>query len=101
MPAAYVLALIPVKLTLLRVATPEAFVVAPPTEVPLRVNEILFPFTPFPPDVSVAERFTVPPYVPVAKLTDREVAACVELIVKLLLVTVVRAGFGDAELAVK
>ena len=51
----------PFRLALVRDATPELFVVAVPTVPPFSLNVMLFPLTPFPPDVSVADRFTVPP----------------------------------------
>ena len=59
----------PAKLTLLRVATPVASVVALPTLVPLRVKATVAPLAPAPPDVSVADRFVVPPNVPLAAAT--------------------------------
>src|SRR5919201_1864443 len=52
---AYVPALIPERLTLLSVATPLAFVVALPTELPLRVKAMVLPLTPEPAEVRVAE----------------------------------------------
>jgi hypothetical protein len=76
-PGLYVPAFIPVRLTFGSVATPEEFVVALPTEVPFNVKLIDFPLTPEPPDVSVAVRLTVAPYVPLAAATDRLVAAAV------------------------
>src|SRR6266566_1492438 len=75
-PVGYVPALMPERLAPARLATPLAFVVALPTELPLRVNATVLPLTPEPPDVSVAERFAVPPYVPLAELTERLAAAC-------------------------
>src|SRR5947209_7150941 len=65
-PVAYVPALMLPRLAPVTVATPLAFVVAVPTLVPLRVKAMILPATPEPPEVSVALRFTVPPYVPVA-----------------------------------
>jgi hypothetical protein len=41
--------------------------------VPFNVKLIVLPLTPEPPEVKVAERFTVPPYVPLAGVTDKEV----------------------------
>jgi hypothetical protein len=58
---AYVPALIPVRLTPLSVTTPDPFVVAVPTLLPFKLKLIVFPLTPDPEAVSVAERFTVPP----------------------------------------
>jgi hypothetical protein len=75
-PAGYVPALIPARLALAMLATPEAFVVAFPTEFPLRVKETVFPLTGEPADVNVAERAVVPPYVPVADDTAKDVLAC-------------------------
>jgi hypothetical protein len=61
----------PARLTPFRVATPVAFVVALPTLFPFSVKSTVAPLTPFPPEVSVAERFVVPPNVPVAGATAR------------------------------
>jgi len=71
--AGYVPALIPEMLTLLTKATPEASVIALPTPVPFSENEILFPLTGEPLDVSVARRFTVPLKGPLAGVTAVEV----------------------------
>ena len=60
-PIACVPAPIPARLTPLSVATPDAFVVALPTLLPFNVKAIVFPLTPDPEAVSVAERFTDPP----------------------------------------
>jgi hypothetical protein len=68
-------ALIPVRLTLLRVATPLASVVALPTLVPLRVKLTLAPLTAVPLEVSVAESVVVPPKLPVVGATVKLVAA--------------------------
>ena len=43
-----------------------AFVVAEPTATPFKVNVIVLPLTPFPPDSSVALTTAVVPYVPFA-----------------------------------
>ncbi len=63
MAVEYVPTLIPERLTLLIVATPEEFVVAEPTDVPFNVKVTVLPLTPEPSavSVSVAERFVVPP----------------------------------------
>jgi hypothetical protein len=68
-PVAYVPAAIPVRLALAMVATPDEFVVAEPTDVPLSENATVLPLSPPPPDVmvSVAETLAVPPYVPAAE----------------------------------
>src|SRR5438093_6747692 len=60
-PVGYVPTLIPERLALPKVARPLAFVVALPTELPFSVKVMVLPFTPEVPDVSVADRFTVPP----------------------------------------
>src|ERR1051325_8226053 len=65
----------PDKLTLLSVATPLAFVVAPPTLVPLSVKLTVLPETPALFEVSVALSVVVPPNVPVAAPTASEVDA--------------------------
>src|SRR6266508_3052699 len=65
----------PFRLTPLSDATPEAFVVADPAEFPLSVKLMLLPLTPEPPDMSVADRLTVPPYVSVAELTASDLEA--------------------------
>jgi hypothetical protein len=57
-------------------ATPDAFVVADPTLVPLRVKVMDLLETGDPLAVSVAENVVVPPYVPVAEPTARDVVAC-------------------------
>src|SRR2546428_140109 len=74
-PVGYVPPLIPLRLAFESVATPEAFVVALPTEFPLSVNAIDFPLTGEPPAVSVADSDTVPPKVPVAFATANTVLA--------------------------
>jgi len=62
----------PARLTPVTAATPDEFVVAVPTLVPLRVKETVLPLTGAPlPEVRVAERLTVPPNVPEAALTER------------------------------
>ena len=61
--------MIPERLTPFSVATPEAFVVPDPADVPLSVKVIVLPLTPLPLDVRVATRLTVPPYVPLAEAT--------------------------------
>ena len=76
-PAAYVLVLMPVRLALASDATPEPLVTADPTELPFNLNPTVFPPTPELLTVSVAERFTVPPYVPVAEATLSEVVCTV------------------------
>jgi hypothetical protein len=53
--------LIPLRLTPLRVATPDASVVAVPTALPLSVKLIDFPLSGVVPDFSVAVRDAVPP----------------------------------------
>ena len=63
----------PVKLAPLKVATPDEFVVAEPAAVPLSVKLMVLPFTPEPADVSVAESEVVPPKLPEAGLTLRDV----------------------------
>ena len=73
-PVPYVPALIPDRLALASVATPLPLVVALPTELPLRVKLMVLPLTPEAPEVKVADKLTVPPYVPLAELTDRLVA---------------------------
>ena len=62
-PPAYVLVLIPDRLTLDSVATPLAFVVAVPALVPLSAKLMVLPLTAEPSEVlaRVAERLTVPP----------------------------------------
>src|SRR5207253_6828121 len=62
------------RLTLLTVATPLTLVTALPALLPLSVKVIVLPLTGEPLEVSVAERFAVPPYVPLAALTASEVA---------------------------
>src|SRR6186997_463291 len=91
MPVAYEPALIPVRLALASVATPFASVVALPTLAPLRLNATDFPATPLPPEVSVAARPAVAPYVPLAALTLSDVAAADETFVKQIC-TDARAG---------
>src|SRR5215211_1834695 len=72
----------PARLTPESEATPDEFVVghagvvAPPqTTLPLSSNVTVLPLTPEPPEVSVAERFAMPPYVPVAAEAVSAVAA--------------------------
>ena len=74
-PDAYVPALIPARLTLLRFAVPLLLVVAVPTLVPLSLKDMVWLPTGAPPavTVNVAERLTVPPNVPLALLTARVV----------------------------
>src|SRR5205809_5423114 len=60
-PVGYVPALMPDRLAFETVATPLAFVTALPPLLPLSVKLIVLLLTPLPPDVSVAERFAVPP----------------------------------------
>ena len=78
-PAGYVPALMPERLTLLSVATPAASVFAEPLDTPLRLKATLLPETPVESDVRfrVAVKVTVPPNVPVAVLTVRDVATAV------------------------
>ena len=69
----------PLRLTLLSVATPEAFVEAAPSEMPLSVKVTLLPLTAVLAEVSVAERFqTNPLYVPDAASTESVVGATVD-----------------------
>lgn len=70
----------PDKLTLLSVATPEVFVVAVPTLVPFSLKLMDLPLTPELSDVlvSVAVNVVVPPYVPVAVATARDVQLEIE-----------------------
>jgi hypothetical protein len=72
--------LIPVRATFKRVATPLEFVTAVPLLTPFSVNETVFPLTAvlFDERVSVAVSVAVPPYVPEAASTAREVAGAVE-----------------------
>src|SRR5438046_5454479 len=64
----------PARLAVGRVATPEVFVFAVPTEIPCSEKGIALPSTD-PLEESVACRLvTVPPYVPLALLTVRPVA---------------------------
>src|SRR5207248_5555546 len=65
----------PDRLMLDNVAVPDALVDALPTGLPLRLKPTDLPLTPEPLDVNVADRFVVPPYVPDAVLTARDVAA--------------------------
>src|SRR6185503_2376750 len=67
--------LMPAILTFERVATPLPSVVAEPTPFPLSEKLMILPGTPLPPDVSVADRFTVPPKKPVAGATARLVGS--------------------------
>jgi len=60
----------PVRLALLSVAVPVASVVAVPTVPPFNLKVMVFPLTPAPPEVRVADKFAVPPYVPVAAAAD-------------------------------
>jgi len=50
-----------VRLALLSVAVPFVSVVPVPTVPPLSLNVIVFPLTPAPPALRVADRFAVPP----------------------------------------
>jgi len=50
-----------VRLALLSVAVPVASVVAVPTVPPFNLKVMVFPLTPAPPEVRVADRFAVPP----------------------------------------
>jgi len=75
-PVGYVFAAVVPKLTPDKDATPDAFVVADPTELPFSVKAIVLAVTEQPPDeVSVAASETLPPYVPDALATDRLVGA--------------------------
>ena len=74
-PEGYVPAVIPDKLAFDSVASPDEFVEALPTEVPLRLKLMDLPLTPAPLDVSVAESVVVPPYVPDAAPTASDVVA--------------------------
>jgi len=60
-----------VRLALLSVAVPVGSVVPVPTVPPFNLNVMVFPLTPAPPAVRVADRFAVPPYVPVAAAGER------------------------------
>src|SRR5262249_29836816 len=60
-PLVYVPAPMPARLTFDNVATPDAFVEAPPAGVPFSVNPTDFPLTPVLPAVSVADNVVVPP----------------------------------------
>ena len=74
---AYVPALMPLRLTPERVATPFEFVVAVGLRgVPLRLKVIVLFATPVPPDVRVAVSVAVPPYVPAPLTPSTAVAAC-------------------------
>lgn len=64
---------IPDKLAFGTVAIPEPLVDALPTGLPFKVKLIGFPLTPVPPAVSVADRVAVPPYMPDAVATARDV----------------------------
>ena len=57
------------------VATPEVLVVAVPTAVPLTLKDTVLPETPVPPDVRVADKLLVPPYVPLAAAGESVVLA--------------------------
>jgi hypothetical protein len=59
------------RLTFERLATPLALVVDDPADAPLSVKLMLLPLTGLPPEVSVAERFVVPPKVPLALLAAK------------------------------
>jgi hypothetical protein len=72
-PEPYVPAPIPDKLAFDSVAIPEMSVDALPTGLPFSVKLIGLPLTPVPPAVSVAESVAVPPYVPDAVATPRDV----------------------------
>jgi hypothetical protein len=74
-PAGYVPAVIADKLTLESVAIPDASVGAVPTAFPLRLKPMDLPLTPVPPEVNVADSVVVPPYVPDAVATARDVVA--------------------------
>src|SRR6476659_8917628 len=77
-PVGYVPALMPARLTLLRMARPLPLVVAvlPAKALPLSVKVIVLPPTPLPlPYVNVACRVVVPPKAPVAAATLRLVAS--------------------------
>jgi hypothetical protein len=78
-PVEYVPTLIPLNEALFTVATPLAFVVALPAPTPFKVNVIVLPLTGVPPlvKVRVAERFAVPPNVPLAGATVRVVAGLI------------------------
>jgi hypothetical protein len=65
----------PLRLTLVSVATPLAFVTTVPTATPSSVNATDFPLTGNPDAVSVADTWLVPPYTPFAAATDNAVAA--------------------------
>ena len=66
--------MIPLRLALLNVATPEEFVVAEPVVAPLSMKLIALPFTPEPAAVRVADSVVVLPNVPEAGATLSEVA---------------------------
>ena len=67
--------MIPLKLALFKVATPEAFVIAVPTAVPFKLNATVLPLIAVTGllTVRVADRFVVPPKVPIALPTCNEV----------------------------
>jgi hypothetical protein len=69
-------ALIPLRLTFASVATPEALVVAVPTELPLSVKLIVLPPRPELPDVNVAVRVAVPLNAPPPLTALMAVGAC-------------------------
>ena len=66
---------IPDTLAFNTVAIPEPFVDALPTGFPFRLKLMDLPLTPVPPAVSVADNVVVPPYVPDAAATARDVVA--------------------------
>jgi hypothetical protein len=74
-PVGYEPALIPESDAAGTEATPDAFVVAEPTEFPLRLKDTDLPLTGEPPAVNVAERAAAPPNVPLALATASPVAA--------------------------
>ena len=70
----------PARLTLVNVATPDPLVVVLPMLVPLSVKLTVLPFMPEVPSVNVADRFVVPPKVPLAALVIRLVEVGVTLL---------------------
>src|SRR5262249_35355145 len=75
----------PLRLAFESVATPLALVTAEPTLLPFSVNAIVFPLTGEPLAVSVADRFPVPPYVPLAVAVASLVLAALPVTVSVLL----------------
>src|ERR1043165_4721307 len=63
-PVGYEPALMPARLALLRVAVPVPSVTALPTPLPFSVKLTVLPDNGLPAAVSVADKFTVPPWVP-------------------------------------